>query len=202
MTAPRRPAAPWFSSAPLPAMMPRMRALSPVVLGALLLSAGPVLAAEGPKVGDVVEHFALKTLNPDQSGVKLLATRKVVGPAAEAAKDLVLTFGASYCEPCKAELTELKPLAARFEAANILLAAVVVDRDEEGIAKMKALTVDELALPFPVLSDRFGILSRRYQADTLPMVVVVGKDGKIRYLHRGFEKGSLDRLLAELGITR
>jgi peroxiredoxin len=159
--------------------------------------------AESLKVGEPAPPFVLKTMNPKQSGVPQYALRDRIGPEAKAGKKaVVLSFAASYCEPCKRELAELKGMKAELEAAYAELAIVVIDTEPEGIAAMQKLTVDELSLPYPILSDRFGVLARRYHATALPMTVVIGTDGNVRYLSSGFAEGALDKLRAELGIKK
>ncbi len=171
------------------------------MLGSLLFVLAAAAPASGLEIGDQVEHFTLRTMNPTQSGTKIFATKKLVGDrATEKTTALVLTFGASYCEPCKKELAELKIWAPKISESGAVLAAIVIDKEPEGIELMRALTVDKLALPFAVLSDRFGMVARRYKADTLPMVVVIDPDGKIRWINIGFKEGAIKLMLDQLGI--
>ena len=153
-------------------------------------------------VGARAPAFSLKTLNPKLCGLKVLSSKKALGAKAEEPlRALVLSFGASYCKPCKRELPELKALAARLSGRGVLFTVVVRDKEPEGIEAMRALTVDELALSFPVVSDRFGILARRYGAEELPFLVVVGSDGVVRMVRSGFSEGTmaaLEETLAEM----
>lgn len=163
------------------------------------------LAAPGEepplKIGESAPHFALKTINPDASKMKVFTLGHHVGEAPESAKKaVVLTFGASYCEPCKKELAELKALQPKLEKAGVLLAVVVIDTEPDGIEAMRKLTVDQLKLGYPVLSDRFGVLSKRYRAYTLPFTVIIDPAGKISWLNEGFAEGSIAKLTGKLGI--
>lgn len=147
------------------------------------------------KVGQLAPLFLLKAINPEQGGMPLLSTKKVVGSRATDRKAaLVLSFGAWYCGPCKKELPELKKLAERCRDKNVLVAEVLMDKEPEHLESMRKLTVDELALPFPVLHDRFGIVARRYGAVELPHVVVVDGDGVVRWVHSGFTPDGMKRL--------
>ena len=157
----------------------------------------------GVKPGSKIQHFTLKTLNPKGSGKRMIASRKLIGAKAEIkAKAVGITFGASYCEPCK---KELRILAAQTEAirdAGSILLSVVIDKDPEGIEVMRKLLVDELNVTFPVLSDRFGILARRYKATTLPMMLVIGPDGTVVWVHTGYDKNAIRGFLSRLGLPK
>ena len=164
------------------------------------LVASPVFARDDTdrlKVGSEAPRFTLKVINPELSGERIFALRKHVGGATRA---VVLSFAASYCEPCKKELPELKRLAPALDEARIELVVVVTDQQPEGQAAMKALTVDRLALPFMVVSDRFGIVSRRYQAENLPKTVIIRRDGTVQWMSEGFDKKSIAKLRAQLGL--
>jgi thiol-disulfide isomerase/thioredoxin len=180
-----------------------------LILALFVFTASPVRSEENTgtdvtpiAVGAKAPTFSLKTLNPKLCGLKVLSSKKALSAKAEEPlRALVLSFGASYCKPCKRELPELKALAARLAGRGVLFTVVVRDKEPEGIEAMRKLTVDELALPFPVVSDRFGILARRYGAEELPFLVVVGADGVVRMVRSGFSEGTMSALeetLAEM----
>jgi alkyl hydroperoxide reductase subunit AhpC len=147
------------------------------------------------KVGQIAPSFLLKAINPEKGGMSLFSTKRVTGSRAKDRKAaVVLSFGAWYCGPCKKELPELKKLAERCRDKNVLVAEVLMDKEPEHLESMRKLTVDELALPFPVLHDRFGIVARRYGAIELPHVVVIDGDGVVRWLHSGFTPDGMKRL--------
>ena len=67
---------------------------------------------------------------------------------------------------------------------------------------MKTFCVDDLDLPFFVVSDRFGILARRYHATQLPLTVVIDPPtGRVRWLSVGFRKDAVRRLERAVGMT-
>jgi alkyl hydroperoxide reductase subunit AhpC len=164
-----------------------------------VLAAGAAFAEEQKlQIGQEAPPFSLKAINPAK-GVPLFALKTFVGPEAKDEKKyVVLSFAASYCEPCRLELAELKKIASRLAASNVLLAVVVIDTDPAGIEIMRKLCVEDLDLPFPVLSDRFGVLARRYAANTLPMTVVVSPDGKVKWWSSGFRPDAIDELMKQL----
>ena len=148
-------------------------------------------------IGQRAPAFSLPVMTTDRRSVFRFADH--VGPGARKPKNaVVLNFAASYCEPCKGELAALKRYAAALRSANVTVVVIVIDTEPAGIREMLDLTTKTLALgpPFVVVSDRFGVLARRYRADTLPMSVVVGRGGKIRWTQTGFKPGSVERLMA------
>lgn len=163
--------------------------------------AAPARAEEGElKVGDAAPTFSLRTLNPELAKRRVVGLRSFVGPGAEEPKKaIVLSFAASYCEPCKKELRALKTEEPALRAGGVLTLVVVIDTEEEGAEKMKRLVVDELKLELPVLSDRFAILARRYRAEKLPFVVLIDADGVVRWTHAGYDLKALKAALAALG---
>ena len=172
---------------------------SSILLAALFAAAGPgALAADEPlAVGKQAPPFSMRTMNPDKAQTRVVALKNHVGQGAEDPKKAVLlSFAASYCEPCKKELAELSLLEPALRKRGVLTAVVVIDKDEEGIAKMKKLLLEELDVPMPVLSDRFSILARRYGAEKLPYVVLIGSDGAVRWIHAGYDKKALEQALA------
>lgn len=157
----------------------------------------------GVPIGSKVQHFSLKTMNPELSGARMVASRHFLGPKAKfPTKAIGVTFGASYCEPCKKELKVLATKSKAIKDAGYTLLSVVIDKEPEGIEAMRKLLVDELKVDFPVLSDRFGILARRYKATSLPMMLVINPEGKITWLHVGYEKKALGEFLAQLGVSK
>lgn len=173
----------------------------------VLAASGSALAEEEkpkerPKVGEDAPNFVLRTMNPDLSKSKRFVLRDFIGADKKVAKkSVVLSFAASYCEPCKKELAELATMKKTIDDAGVVLAVVVIDTDKAGIDKMKALTVDKLKLEYPVLSDRFGVLARRYKANELPMTVIIDPEtSKIRWVSAGFAEGAMDRFKKAIGI--
>lgn len=175
------------------------------LLTVLLFFAVPASSAvagepETLRVGEPAPSFVLKTMNPERSKTARFVLRDFVGSETKTPKKVVLSFAASYCEPCKRELAEFATMKKAIDEAGAVLAVVVIDTEPEGIAQMKKLTVDELALPFPVLSDRFGVLARRYHATQLPMTVIIAPSGDVQWLSSGFAKGAMAKFRTALGI--
>jgi thiol-disulfide isomerase/thioredoxin len=167
-----------------------MRALA-FTLALTLLAPAAALADEEVAVGAAAPSFSLRTLNGEASGVDWVALDKLVGPEAEDAdaKLVLVSFFASWCAPCKKELPFLIQLDQAYRKKGLRIVAVDIDQEESGIAAAKAL-VSSASVTYPVCSDRFNILARRYLGDKapLPSVFLVRKDGTLARIDRGYTK--------------
>ncbi|MBI2373656.1 MAG: TlpA family protein disulfide reductase [Deltaproteobacteria bacterium] len=179
------------------------RSLVALALSLALAAPARGASAELLRPGEAAPLFTLKSLNGERSKVDQVALKSHVGEAPVAPKKLVvLTFGASYCEPCKLELQELEKAKKDLEASGALIWCVAVDTDPEGIRKMGAIA-EALGLTIPVLADRFGVIARRYRVDTLPALVAIGSDGLVLGARSGYEPLAAKKLVRDLlGQTR
>jgi thiol-disulfide isomerase/thioredoxin len=183
-----------------------MRALVAVFL---LASSAATPAEEEISEGLPAPSFSLRTLNPDAAGASWIALDRLVGESSEdpAAKAVLVSFFASWCEPCKREMPFLVQLDRTYRGQGLRILAVSIDREEAGIeAARKLAAANEVT--YPVLSDRFNFLARRYLGEQapLPSVFLVRKEGTLAKIERGYSKDASAFLVAEveavLGIRR
>jgi thiol-disulfide isomerase/thioredoxin len=170
---------------------------------ALLLAIAPVLAAGEDEIGVGLPApgFSLKTLNPDVAGTSWLPLDRYVGESAEDpdAKLVLLSFFASWCGPCKKEMPFLAQLDAMYRPQGLRVVGISLDRDEAGIEAAKRLIAAN-KVGYPVLSDRFNFLAKRYLGDAapLPSVFLVARDGTVVRIEKGYAKDASAFLLAEV----
>ncbi len=145
--------------------------------------------------------FSLKTLNPEAAGASWIALDRYVGDEAEdpGAKAVVISFFASWCDPCKREMPFLVQLDRMYRERGLRVLSVDIDREEAGIAAARKLVTGAKVI-HPVLSDRFNFLARRYLGEQapLPSVFIVRRDGTIAKIERGYAKDASAFLLAEV----
>ncbi len=160
-----------------------------------------LLLLQGIEEGEKLLFFRLPAMNPAESGVSGMATSEHVGPDAEAPKRaLLLSFAARSCKPCIKELPQLEALAMRWKDKGLQVAVIDIDTEAEEQEAMRAIAA-ELKLTIPILSDRLGIVARRYGADTLPFMVLADTNEKIRWLKTGYTEDvfvELEAILATL----
>jgi thiol-disulfide isomerase/thioredoxin len=153
--------------------------------------------------------FSLKVLNPDVAGRNWLALGALAGDEPEDAgsKVVLLSFFASWCAPCKKELPLLVDLDTRYRSLGLRVVGVSIDKEEPGIAAARRLLSDH-RVAYPVLSDRFNFVARRYLGEQapLPSVFLIRRDGTILAIDRGYTKDASAFLRAQvdeaLGLKR
>jgi cytochrome c biogenesis protein CcmG, thiol:disulfide interchange protein DsbE len=98
---------------------------------------------------------------------------------------MVLTFFASWCEPCRKEIPNMVAALRRYEGK---LSVIGFDL-HESVEKANAY-IDEMKIPFPVATqattdeDFFG------KSYTLPFGILVNKDGIIKDMWNGYDGDS------------
>lgn len=146
------------------------------------------------KVGDRLPSFALKALNPDLCGKQMVSTKHHVGSKpVEAVPVLLLSFASVYCKPCMKELPELQRFYQKYAKRGLMVLVVDIDREAEDIEVIKKMALDK-QFTFPVLSDRFALVARRYAANELPMVLVIDGAGLITWMKIGYEESVLEQI--------
>ena len=157
--------------------------------GATLVQAfGQQAGAETPSplVGEPAPPFTLK-------GVK----GSTVSLASYKGKVVLLDFWATWCRPCRIEMPRIEALYKEFKARGLVVFGVNYAEDP---AVVKAFLAQN-PYTIPILLDPKGDAGRLYQADAIPTLVVVGKDGKISAYYRGVrEENVLREALAKAGI--
>jgi len=62
---------------------------------------------------------------------------------------------------------------------------VNVEQDSDEAKKL----LKEMPVTFPVLFDNDSTVSKQYDVVAMPSTVLVDRDGKMRYLHKGYKPG-------------
>ena len=101
---------------------------------------------------------------------------------------VMVNFWATWCGPCRQEMPQLNKLYEKYRASGFVLLGVNVDDDTRNAADVAA----KLGLKFPVLLDTDKTVSRQYDLATMPSTVLIDRDGKVRYVHRGYVSGYED----------
>jgi peroxiredoxin len=101
---------------------------------------------------------------------------------------VLVNFWASWCGPCKQEMPHLNRLYDKYRASGFVLLGVNIDDDPRAASSAAA----RMGLRFPVLLDADKAVSRLYDLGSMPATVLVDRDGRVRFLHRGYREGVED----------
>jgi peroxiredoxin len=87
---------------------------------------------------------------------------------------ILLTFWATWCPPCKAEMPVFEQFHREFAAQGLRVVGINAG---EGAAAIRAYA-KELALTFPLMLDPEGKIQVRYGVVGLPTTFLIGRDGR------------------------
>ena len=113
-------------------------------------------------------------------------------------KPAVLSFFATWCGPCRAEMPELDTLSHSYKDINFYL--VNVSGLTQGKTKMKEepekvkKMVNDLGVNLKVLMDKYGKVAEKYGVKSLPRLVVIDQKSKVYYIHDGYAPGDEKKL--------
>jgi len=142
-----------------------------VTLVLALCTAGSALAA------DQAPEFTLRDINGKQVSLADFSDQVVL-----------ISFWATWCTPCQAEMPHLQRFFETYGDQGFTVLSVNTD-DARSSSQVKPL-VKSKGLTFPVLLDRETAVVALYNpAKTLPFAVLLGKDGAIAQVFQGYTPG-------------
>jgi len=151
--------------------------------------------------GDVAPRFGpMKLHNAEAAQMKSFTLSKFVGADAEKPSKVVLiSFFATWCGPCKKELPFLASLDRTYRDKGLQVVTISIDKEEEAFEELRAL-VKEHDVRFPVVSDRYNVLARRYLGakTAMPSVFLLRADGTIALVKQGYDGDASAFLTAEV----
>ncbi|OGQ78924.1 MAG: hypothetical protein A2289_04040 [Deltaproteobacteria bacterium RIFOXYA12_FULL_58_15] len=138
------------------------------------------------EVGEEVKNFTLKVVNSEVAGEPYVGIDRYYGPdAKEPKKAVLLSFFATYCEPCKKEMPFLAALYDLYRDKGLMVLSISIDKEPEKVEEVATLAKDSNA-KFPILSDRFNIVAKRYFISKLPCVYLIDAAGKVAMVNVGY----------------
>lgn len=134
------------------------------------------LSAHSSQIGSPAPLFILK----DSEG-------RNVSLADYKGKVVFLDFWAPWCLPCKEELPALEGLYRKYNREGLEIIAVAVESTGKSVSRF----LQRIAVSYPVVLDSKGAASEAYRCSHMPTGYIIGRDGVIRYIHKGFGKDFL-----------
>ncbi len=134
--------------------------------------------------------------------VLLLPVLLAAAPARAAGLDLsaykgkvvYLDFWASWCRPCLQSFPWMNDLADSYKGRGLVVVAVNVDQD----TRLAEDFLQQHPADFHVVFDPDGSLADQYKVQAMPTSFLIGRDGKVRYVHSGFYPKKIGDYLAQI----
>lgn len=130
-----------------------------------------------PQIGEKAPGFITSTLEGKRIALKDYWEQ-------QGKKVLVLSFFATWCQPCKEDLRYLQKVQDQHGDKGLLVVAVLTqDTSKEDRVRN---FMRELGVTLSVLMDEYGIIGKRYAVTALPCNFVVDKDGILKAKYFGY----------------
>jgi thiol-disulfide isomerase/thioredoxin len=153
-------------------------------LAVLLAIFGAAAARAAPGPGDVPPP----ELGRNMDGDKVLVT-------AYAGKAVVLTFWATWCPYCLKELPILENV--QNKAGKDSMQVIAVNTEEREVFR-RASRIMRKAMTLELVSDASAQAAEAYGVTGLPHMVIVGRDGRIVRVYKGYSEAQLGDIVADI----
>ncbi|HET8573070.1 MAG TPA: TlpA disulfide reductase family protein [Edaphocola sp.] len=144
-----------------------------------------------------VQAFAQSTSLPTTNVKDLKGASVPFNETITPGKVTMISFWATWCVPCKKEIKAIREhLSDWHNAADFNYMTVSVD-DSRATAMVRSYARSQ-GWDFPAYQDPNSDLKRALNFQNVPFTVIVGKDGKIAYMHSGFAEGGEAELFEKI----
>ncbi|HEY8539820.1 MAG TPA: TlpA disulfide reductase family protein [Steroidobacteraceae bacterium] len=107
---------------------------------------------------------------------------------------VVINFWATWCGACRQQMPQLEELHDKYRRAGLVVLGVNIDEEREPVVEM----VDALKVSYPILFDTRKEVARAYKVGSLPVTVLIDREGTVRYVAEGFKPGYEKRYTEKL----
>lgn len=118
----------------------------------------------------------------------------VVTLSSYAGKVVVVSFWATWCKYCLKELPILENI--QNIAGREQLQVIAINTEERDVFRGVVRTLKDLKLMLTYDPD--GIYAKSFGVKGIPHLVIIGRDGKIIRVYRGYDESSLSDIAADL----
>jgi peroxiredoxin len=148
--------------------------LSLIALGTAVLAFASSASAAPPLVSTPAPDFALRSMG--DANIRL---------SEQLGQVVLINFWATWCGPCRQEMPLLDALYGKYQRAGLVMLGINIDEDRTDAVEM----AQTLRVTYPILFDERKHVSRSYQLGTMPLTVLIDREGVIRYVSEGFKPG-------------
>lgn len=139
---------------------------------------------DGGSEGSIALDITLPTVDGSETTVAVNSENDLV----------ILSFWATWCKPCIAELKEInEKLYPEYKKRGLHVYGISTD-GPESLAKVSGHVARE-DYSFPILLDQeTEVLSRYNQSGDIPFYVILDHSGEVVHKHQGYVPGDVDKL--------
>ena len=95
---------------------------------------------------------------------------------------IVLDFWATWCGPCKTSMSVLEGVAQKYADRGVRV--ISINTEGAGAAQRARAMAESLAPSLELVSDT-GVASALYKVNTIPHMLILDREGTVRWVHRG-----------------
>jgi cytochrome c biogenesis protein CcmG/thiol:disulfide interchange protein DsbE len=154
-------------------------------------TANPLLGKVAPPIDEpVLDPSAVSTTRP-LTRISLASLR---------GRYVLVNFFASWCDPCRAEASQLAAFQfAEHERGHAEVIGVLFD---DSAADGRAF-ISTYGINYPVVADPGGVLALSYGVENPPTSILVAPDGRVlRYYLGGVTEAGLEQAITQLSARR
>ncbi|ADI28816.1 TlpA family protein disulfide reductase [Methylotenera versatilis] len=147
-----------------------------ILMFSVLLSISSNAFANTPGEVTIGSYLPIVTLNGFSGNTKKLSSYR--------GKPLIINVWASWCGPCREEISSLERLSRRFGGKQINVIGISTDDD----ASAAAAFIKDSKLTFTNYLDSHVQLENLLGANTIPLTILVDERGRVVEKVRGFQE--------------
>jgi thiol-disulfide isomerase/thioredoxin len=133
------------------------------------------------KINSITPPFELKDVNGE-----------IISLSDYKGKTLILDFWATWCAPCVASFPAMNDLVQRYKNdSTVAFLFINTLQSEEGKLKVVNDFIRKNNYEFKILIDDKNLVAQLFEVNFIPLKIVIGKDGKIKFKSIGFKGADL-----------
>jgi thiol-disulfide isomerase/thioredoxin len=158
-----------------------------IVLAIANQQAPEELGVEDSLIGEVAHAFELPLLAMEQAAAE---TQELLSLAEYSGNIVILDFWATTCAPCRRSIPFVERIGREYADDGVVVLSINVDFPSENRLNLVRAFARAEDIESDILIDN-GNTAYQYGARRIPLLVMVGRDGNVARVYRGFQEYSV-----------